>query len=545
MVIVLFAATFLEPIVQSVWEYYQYTRQERSTPWPESTSLIRNAPGIWSEMRQKAMHQAGLWRQVLAGNSVLMQHMNRWENDLKDHSLAGSTVRPPAQMLFCRIGLGNEKAYVGRDRWLFFRPEIDHLTQAPFLSDSQLKKRASSGSEVQAAPQPDPRKAIRDLAAQLKARGISLVVVPTPCKPQVHPEQFTERLRGLREPLYNASFAAFVKDLTAADIDVIDLAPEMVRQRLEGHEQFLRTDTHWRPEVMQRAAMHIAAYLREHQLIEPTPAGAATYVGAPATVSGEGDIAVMLKLPSDQDYYKPQEVPLVRVSAADGTAAVPDASGRVLLLGDSYSNIYSAGAMGWGENAGLAEHLMLALQQPVDRISRNDSGAFATRELLARELRQGRDRLAGKKVVIWQFAVRELSQGDWKIIELPQAAARPTPASNTAAVAAEETVIEATIAEATAPRDPNTVYPDYLRSVHLKEVTVRSGTLDATDVAAYVWSLRRGKEQPGYRLQTGQRVKLKLKPLAAVKREVEGINRSDLEDLDLLDRLNWLAEVQE
>ena len=37
---------------------------------------------------------------------------------------------------------------------------------------------------------------------------------------------------------------------------------------------------------------------------------------------------------------------------------------------------------------------------------------------LARELASDRDRLAGKKIVVYQFAVRELSIGNWKLIDL-------------------------------------------------------------------------------------------------------------------------------
>jgi alginate O-acetyltransferase complex protein AlgJ len=65
----------------------------------------------------------------------------------------------------------------------------------------------------------------------------------------------------------------------------------------------------------------------------------------------------------------------------------------------------------------LAEQLGFELQRPVDRLTRHDAGAWATRAMLA-DAMQRADRLAGKKVVIWEFAVRELSEGDWKIILL-------------------------------------------------------------------------------------------------------------------------------
>ena len=84
------------------------------------------------------------------------------------------------------------------------------------------------------------------------------------------------------------------------------------------------------------------------------------------------------------------------------------------MLGDSFANIYSLASMGWGDSAGLVEHLSYALGRPVDRILQNDDGAFATRDILRRD---GPARLAGKRVVIWQFAARELAFGDWRVIE--------------------------------------------------------------------------------------------------------------------------------
>jgi alginate O-acetyltransferase complex protein AlgJ len=95
----------------------------------------------------------------------------------------------------------------------------------------------------------------------------------------------------------------------------------------------------------------------------------------------------------------------------------------VLLLGDSFTNIFSMEGMGWGAAAGLGPQLALALGRPLDVIAQNDSGAFATRQALSRELEAGQDRLAGKRVVIWEFASRELAVGDWKPISFAKPAA--------------------------------------------------------------------------------------------------------------------------
>ena len=73
---------------------------------------------------------------------------------------------------------------------------------------------------------------------------------------------------------------------------------------------------------------------------------------------------------------------------------LPDARAEVLILGDSFFNIFSLEGMGWGTSAGFVEQLSHALQQPLDAIIRNDAGAFAARELLGQD-RRGRVRVNG------------------------------------------------------------------------------------------------------------------------------------------------------
>jgi alginate O-acetyltransferase complex protein AlgJ len=125
----------------------------------------------------------------------------------------------------------------------------------------------------------------------------------------------------------------------------------------------------------------------------------------------------MLKLTDDQALFRPQAVTIHQIQDASGEPWQPDEASDVLLLGDSFTNVFSMDTMGWGESAGLAPQLAFALGRGVDVIAQNDSGAFATRVALSRELSAGEDRLAGKRVVIWEFASRELSVGDWKPVD--------------------------------------------------------------------------------------------------------------------------------
>jgi hypothetical protein len=125
----------------------------------------------------------------------------------------------------------------------------------------------------------------------------------------------------------------------------------------------------------------------------------------------------MLKLPADQVLFPPLGVTIQQVKDADGQNWQESADSEVLLLGDSFTNIYSLEYMGWGAAAGLGPQLSAELGHTIDVLAQNDSGAYATRQLLMQEQNAGTDRLAGKKLVVWEFAARELSVGDWKLLD--------------------------------------------------------------------------------------------------------------------------------
>src|SRR5690606_23876526 len=189
--------------------------------------------------------------------------------------------------------------------------------------------------------------------------------------------------------------------------------------------------------AMQAVAEHVAGLLADRL---PT-ARQEGYTRQHQTVSNLGDVAVMLKLPESQALYKPQEVTIAPVQV-EGVPWTATPGAPVLLLGDSFSNIYSQTELGWGEGAGLAEQLSFALKLPLDRIVINAGGAHATRQRLAAELARAPQRLDGVRVVLWQFAQRELLAGDWKPIPLPQPTEAPSP---TRPVATEQITVRGVI----------------------------------------------------------------------------------------------------
>jgi len=242
---------------------------------------------------------------------------------------------------------------------------------------------------------------------------------------------------------------------------------------------------------------------------------------------------MMLKFPTDWNVFAPQAT-TVRQVTDGGQPWRPDPKAEVLLLGDSFANIFSLAPMGWGEGAGLAEHLSLALGLPVDAITRNDAGSFATREMLAKEMQRGDDRLAGKKLVIWEFASRELASGDWKIIPLalgnkPEAGMYVPPPGRT--VAARGLVR----AVSPAPKPGSVPYKDHIVMVHLAELTSTDDPAAAgREAVVFVWSMQDNVPTPAAGWRPGDTVALQLRPWDDLAGKYEAINRSELEDEELI-----------
>jgi alginate O-acetyltransferase complex protein AlgJ len=166
---------------------------------------------------------------------------------------------------------------------------------------------------------------------------------------------------------------------------------------------------------------HVARRLA-HEISERTPPRAkpkVSFFQRRVVVEGRGDILAMLRLPESQTLFGSQQVEVEVVLAMDGRPWRSDPEAEVLVLGDSFTNVFSVATLGWGSGAGLAEQLSHVLQQPVDRIALNAGGASASRRALVEALATNPRRLNGKKVVVYQFAARELSGGDWPVLELP------------------------------------------------------------------------------------------------------------------------------
>jgi alginate O-acetyltransferase complex protein AlgJ len=361
---------------------------------------ISKAQGFW-----------GYWNLFPTVDSI-----NAFETSLKENSVLTTSLLSPTQLAMTSLlGAGNEKAYVGKDNWLFYRPDVEYLTTPGFLDPSRLKDRSHGATEIQ----PDPVKAILDFKSQLASRGITLVVMPMSTKPMIHPEMLAgPGAEG--KILQNESFDKFKTELESNGVHVFDPTPALLDLKAKSPEKlYLQTDTHWTPDAMHEVSLKLGDFLFNLCGLPRVAQNSLTL--SPKIISNLGDIAEMLKLPSDQKLFTKQTVTISQVQNTNGSPWKADRQSEVLLLGDSFSNIYSLDGMGWGTSAGFAEHLSYAIGRPIDKIVINAGGAFASRRDLAGQMARGIDHLANKKVVVYEFSMRDLAQGDWKMIKLPPA----------------------------------------------------------------------------------------------------------------------------
>lgn len=447
--------------------------------------------------------EAGILARLAATNAWLKQRLKACERALEENSPLTHRTLPWLQAFSCRfLGHGNEKVYVGREGWLFYRPDVDHLLGTGFL-----RERPGNGGRV-----PDPLPALVRFKEDLAARGIRLLVVPVPSKPAIAPGYLSPRFSNAAAPLENPSYPLFLQLLRSNGIGVLDLSPPLAEMtRSDPSPCFLRTDTHWRPDGMERAAALVAAKIGETPQVPS--AGSECFHRAPSvTVTNRGDLAVMLKLPPDTNLYPPETVTIHPVVGPDGKPWQPAASPDVLVLGDSFARIYSGEDLGWGMSAGFAEQLSFFLQRPVDLLAINAGGASTTRQALAR----APERLNGVRTVVYEFAMRELTSGDWRVIPLPSSVEKkPLPDQ-------APRRINGTIAGITVPPSPGaSPYRDVITCLYLKDV---SGTGER-EILVFLYGMRNNALTGASTLHEGQTVYLQVVPWSTKEAELGSIQR--------------------
>jgi hypothetical protein len=468
-------------------------------------------------------------------NKTVLKNIHLVETSLEDESLLRKLFLPPMQYILLRyLGQGNEKAVAGQDGWLFFSSGLDYLTGQPFLDTDQLLKREGAHDIWEKSLQPDPLKAIVGFKEQLGKRGIELIVVPIPIKAAIEPEKLTART--VTKPLVNRSWTTFATSLEQNGVHLFDARPLLAEYADRNGAGFLTTDTHWLPGAMQAVAKGLGDSIEKKY---PAIKGSATYRLQQQSITTEGDIARMLTLPENTSLFPAQQVEISQVMSEENEFWQADRNAEILLLGDSFTNIYSLKGLGWGFGAGFAEHLSNQLRQPLDLLARNDSGAYVTREMLAMELKRGRDRLAGKKLVVWEFSERELALGDWKQIDLTLGEA----GESTFHVVSSDEKLQVTAmvgAISRSPRPGSVPYRDNLVTMHLLDLRADGRQLESDQALVYGWGMRDNQLTEMAAIRPGDTVSLTLSSWEDVETEFGSYRRTPLDDEMMeLELPNW------
>lgn len=508
-VVLAFLFTLLSvPLIQMGIEYS--TRE-----WPRCFDIFRVIPNAANAFAESPSLASG----VSAVNESFKRDFKNYEKALEEESFLMRHALPTAQYLALRyLGLGNEKVYPGRGGWLFYRPDVDYVAGPGFLDPSELRHRPKSAN---------PLPALIRFRDDLAARGIRLILLPVPVKPLIDPEYLSGS--APREAFQNRSFGDFLAELKKNGIEFVDASQAMRDEKQSsGRPQFLKTDSHWTPPAMEYVASQVAK-----KIPLAGSAKAKWSRSDPIAIRNHGDLVAMLRLSDPATLFPLEEATISPVVGSDGTAWSPDPSAEILLLGDSFTNIYSLHDLGWGTGAGLAEHLSLALQKPLDRIAVNAGGATTTRQTLARSP----ERLEGKKIVIYEFAMRDLASGDWKVLPLPEA--KPLVEKPSLA----KTVLVGTIKDITRPPQPGSVpYRDLIVCIHLTDIEGGS----PAEGLVFLHGMKNNIPTAATSLNPGDRIRVQSVPWISVEDKYGAINRKELTGPAAeLEDIFWSEEIPE
>jgi alginate O-acetyltransferase complex protein AlgJ len=220
----------------------------------------------------------------------------------------------------------------------------------------------------------------------------------------------------------------------------------------------------------------------------------------------------------------------------------------VLLLGDSFANIFSLEALGWGESGRAGRALERGARRALDRLRccGTSDAAFASREMLdERSSRAGEIGSPGRRSVIW--AIRGARAGVWELEAVEMKLGTPVPSRFFTPTAGEEVAVSGTVeAIGAVPRPGSVPYADHVTAVHLTDVTVpHLREEEPRQAVVYMLSMRDNVWTPAARLRAGERVTLRVKAWTDVAPQYEQINRSEIDDPELqLEEPAWGELVQ-
>ncbi len=327
----------------------------------------------------------------------------------------------------CRAMLGEKLAgtredVLGQAGWVLLATELRFASIGRFFGPEAAKATPRVRPEVA-----DPIPAIVDFAAQLEARGISLIFMPVPVRPLIYPESVlgAERLRGVAPlPYLFRDQAEFIAALRARGVRAIDLTPVFLAHRDDPHAPiFVPSESHWTGLGAVLAAREVAAAVRGEPWLER--AARVELSAEWETLEHTGHIYRDIHEKGGLPPRPPDRLHFRRVLLAAPAGPQPlsldNPESPVTVMGDSNT-------IWWRDRGASFPHqLAHELRIKVDVQATTGGGATNARLNLIRTARANPAYLASKKLVVWCFSSRATIEGSegWPLTPIDPPATPP------------------------------------------------------------------------------------------------------------------------
>ena len=469
----------------------------------------------------------------------LVHHLRAVEGKIDEAKFRKSAVRLLQRVMTPVLSEGNQKVFIGKDDWLFFKPAMKGLTgYGPLKPEppSPMKDPTVKGWSP-ALP------AIEKFSAQLKERGIDLVMVPLPVKPMIYPEMIDGKDHS--GPVRHADSDALYAKLREAGVDVLDLSDTFWQRKQSGEQMFLKQDTHWTSDTMREAARLVAEHVKSKPYFEGLETNA-EFDEQSAERGFVGDLVNKLELQDSELFQEEKQLVSIINDAATGMIVEDDTKSPVVLLGDSFVNVFDAPDIGFGDpnwrpkhendrepliGAGFRRHLARELGMTIDTIAINGGAASKVRQDFA--LRPD-NQVREKKVVIWLLASRDLFLSEtpareegvnWTDVEFNPNEEIEVPENGFVATAK--------LLEKSEHADPQKVtYPDAVFACLYEIESVEEGVYEKEQVLVYQWAFRKKELLPTSKFEVGKKYKLVLSPWDS-KKTLQTVNKTTKPEWEL------------
>src|SRR6478735_8638844 len=197
------------------------------------------------------------------------ENLRQVEKGIEEASYAKAWVQPRAQLCLTRFGrVGNKRAVVGHDGWLYFTPGVLHVAGPGFLDrktqQGREKEALDSGQEAIVA---DPLSAIAQFQRALAQRGVRLVLLPMPDKAALEPGPLHGRPGPATLTAHNVDYERFLEQVRRLGVAVFDARRSAPSQREKP--LYLVQDTHYAPAFMELIARDLAKFVGQLGALPP------------------------------------------------------------------------------------------------------------------------------------------------------------------------------------------------------------------------------------------------------------------------------------